>query len=159
MKDFRWLKFLEMMFLIAAIALVIWSMSGCASQATGTRIVHVVEKKQTFVVAQEQVIPVTEITEKWTDEKSETKTTVAPDMPRIIETGIQIASIATPGISPKWIEAGLALISGTTTAWAVKKHSEVNSKDEQIRFHKQDATDGWEKAERHALARTPPLQV
>lgn len=150
------------MFLIAAIVLVIWSLTGCASQTNGLRSVHTVEKKQSFVAVQDQVIPVTETTETWTDDTSETKTTAGPDLKQIapaVELFKNAAVTVATGGTNHLIEIGFGLLTATATAYAAKKHGEVNEKNKQIKYHQQDSDEGWSKAEAHALARTPPLQV
>ncbi len=145
-------------------------LSGCASTSDGTRqsegskAVHTTQEHKTFVVlpateaAPAQIVPVTETTETWTDEKSRldershAEGSSGPDMKQIAPVIGAVSSAvvtgATPGGWGKIIDIGEALITGTMLAWGAAKHREAKS-------HQLDAAEGWKLAQENALKVQP----
>lgn len=134
--------------------------AGCASttngvrESQGSRNIHVVEQRKTFVVmpptetTPAQIVPVTETTESWHDEQ-----TKASDQSRLDSSSgpdlKQIAPIV--GAVSSAVIAALTAISTAAIGYGVQKRNEA-------KFHKDDATEGYRLANENALKVTPQVE-
>ena len=149
----------------ALLGAALLALCGCAteSRSTGSRNNHVVEKRQTVVVvpataeAPAQIVPVTEITERWEDERTQAESSgkTVPDVAAVVSTA---ASIGTTAATGGWGNVALGVATALATAavgYAAKKGGESAQKDERIKFHLKDAAEGWSLADERALALDP----
>lgn len=149
---------------VTALALV----ASCASEARGQRATHHVEKRQTFVVipatAEQAAVvqPVTETTESWEDEETHLEQTAGPDVKQIapvvgavVSASAAAATGGASGLGLGPILGGLATLAATTAAgWAARQGTVKQLKD-QVDYHKEDAEEGWRKADERALKLAP----
>lgn len=149
--------------------------AGCASttdgvrDSQGSRNIHVVEQRKTFVVmpptetTPAQIVPVTETTESWHDEQTKASdqsrldSSSGPDLKQIapIVGAVSSAVIAGGTGGGSWLaQGGLAALTALSTAaigYGVQKRNEA-------KFHKDDATEGYRLANENALKVTPQVE-
>jgi Flp pilus assembly protein TadB len=157
-----WRRYLyQMAFALAVIgaALVLLSISGCASESRGTRANHRVEKRQTQVVipatsdAAASIVPVTETTEIWEDEKSQVETKSGPDLekiaPAVAAISGAVVSGGAGGLGLGSILGAVATLATTTGAAWLARGGQVKALKDQVETHKADAQEGWQEAKAH----------
>lgn len=149
---------------MATLGLMLISLAGCSSSGTASREVNRIERKQTFVVipataeAPAQVVPVTEVTETYEIEESETQRVSGPDWKQVAAVA-PVVNQAFSGV-PGWgtIVGGVATLAVTTAAGWMARRGEIRDKDQRLERLRVDRDDKSRRVEE--LARQlPPLAM
>jgi hypothetical protein len=166
----RLILLLSTLLVIAGLVLIL---GGCASQSTGTRTNHRVEKRQTQVVipatadAPASIVPVTETTEIWEDEKSQVETKSGPDLEKIAPAVAAISGAVVSGgtaggtgLLALLTTAGTGLIAYGAREVLARKDENKKSAEAQARIDRlrEDRDRHQQRAEKYAL-QLPPQPV
>lgn len=152
------------------LCVVLALLCSCASDSRGQRATHRVEKRQTQVVipatseTPAQIVPVTEITEIWEDEKSQVETKTGPDLqqiaPAIAAASGAVVSGGTAGgtgLLALLTTAGTGLIAYGAREMMARKDANKKDADAQARIDRLriDRDEARARAEQYAL-KLPP---
>jgi hypothetical protein len=168
-----WRKYLAQMAFVLALfgaGFVMLFLFGCASQSTGVRTNHRVEKHQVHVVipataeASASIVPVTNTVEIWEDEQTKTESTSGPDMKQIAPAVAAVAgAVATGGTAggtgglALLTTAGLTLAAYVSREVMARKDANKQATESQARIDRlrEDRDRHLQRAEEYAL-RLPP---